>query len=71
MERAGWEGMMYIREEVNFTKGRIIVGGKLVTRGKAERADYILMYYKPNIAIAIIEAEDNNHSVGSGMQQDL
>ncbi|HXO35833.1 MAG TPA: hypothetical protein VN901_26135 [Candidatus Acidoferrales bacterium] len=34
--------MMYIREEVNFTKGRIIVGGKLVTRGKAERADYIL-----------------------------
>ena len=39
---------MQIREEVNFTKGRIIVRGKLVTRGKAKRADYIL-YYKPNI----------------------
>jgi type I restriction enzyme R subunit len=62
--------MMQIREEVNFTKGRIIVRGKLVTRGKAKRADYIL-YYKPNIPIAIIEAKDNNHSVGDGMQQAL
>jgi hypothetical protein len=62
VKRAGWDGMMQIREEVNFTKGRIIVRGKLVTRGKAKRADYIL-YYKPNIPIAIIEAKDNNHSV--------
>src|SRR5277367_5952703 len=62
--------MMQIREEVNFTKGRIIVRGKLVTRGKAKRADYIL-YYKPNIPIAIIEAKDNNHAVGDGMQQAL
>jgi hypothetical protein len=46
---------------VNFTKGRIIVRGKLVARGKAKRADYIL-YYKPNIPIAIIEAKDNDHS---------
>jgi hypothetical protein len=63
VKRAGWDGMMQIREEVAFTKGRIIVRGKLVTRGKATRADYIL-YYKPNIPIAIIEAKDNNHSVG-------
>src|SRR5208282_547386 len=70
VKRAGWDGMMQIREEVNFTKGRIIVRGKLVTRGKAKRADYIL-YYKPNIPIAIIEAKDNNHSVGSGIQQAL
>ena len=67
VKRAGWDGMMQIREEVAFTKGRIIVRGKLVTRGKAKRADYIL-YYKPNIPIAIIEAKDNNHSVGDGMQ---
>src|SRR6202167_3189557 len=64
IKRAGWDGMMQIREEVNFTKGRIIVRGKLVTRGKAKRADYIL-YYKPNIPIAIIEAKDNNHTVTS------
>jgi type I restriction enzyme R subunit len=62
--------MMQIREEVAFTKGRIIVRGKLVTRGKPKRADYIL-YYKPNIPIAVIEAKDNNHSVGDGMQQAL
>ena len=62
--------MLQIREEVAFTKGRIIVRGKLVSRGKAKRADYIL-YYKPNIPIAIIEAKDNNHSVGDGMQQAL
>jgi type I restriction enzyme R subunit len=68
VKRAGWGGMMQVREEVAFTKGRIIVRGKLVTRGKAKRADYIL-YYKPNIPIAIIEAKDNNHSVGDGMQQ--
>jgi type I site-specific restriction endonuclease len=70
IKRAGWDGMMQIREEANFTKGRIIVRGKLVTRGKAKRADYIL-YYKPNIPIAIVEAKDNNHSVGDGMQQAL
>ena len=59
---------MQIREEVSFTKGRIIVRGKLVSRGKAKRADYIL-YYKPNIPIAVIEAKDNLHSVGDGIQQ--
>ncbi len=30
VKRAGWDGMMQIREEVAFTKGRIIVRGKLV-----------------------------------------
>ena len=54
---------MQIREEVAFTKGRINVRGKLVSRGKAKRADYIL-YFKPNIPIAIVEAKDNSHSVG-------
>src|SRR5271166_5434665 len=68
VKRAGWDGMMQIREEVNFTKGRIIVRGKLVTRGEKKRADYIL-YYKPNIPIAIIEAKDNNHTVNAGIQQ--
>jgi len=59
-----------IREEVTFTAGRIIVRGKLVGRGKKKRADYIL-YYKPNIPIALIEAKDSTHSVGAGMQQAL
>jgi type I restriction enzyme R subunit len=68
--QAGWDAMAQIREEVYFTKGRIIVRGKLVTRGKAKRADYIL-YFKPNIPLALIEAKDNNHSAGDGMQQGL
>ena len=67
---AGWDPLTQIREEVGFTKGRIIVRGKLVTRGRAKRADYIL-YYKPNIPLALIEAKDNTHAVGDGMQQAL
>jgi type I restriction enzyme R subunit len=67
---AGWDDLTQIREEVSFTRGRIIVRGKLVTRGRAKRADYIL-YFKPNIPIALIEAKDNTHSVGGGMQQAL
>jgi type I restriction enzyme, R subunit len=70
LRQAGWDEMLQIREEVGFTKGRIIVRGKLVTRGKGKRADYVL-YVKPNIPIALIEAKDNNHSVGDGMQQGL
>ncbi|MBL8666336.1 MAG: DEAD/DEAH box helicase family protein [Rhodospirillales bacterium] len=70
LRNAGWDEMLQIREEVSFTKGRIIVRGKLVTRGQAKRADYIL-YYRPNIPIALIEAKDYSHSVGDGMQQAL
>ncbi|WP_348652647.1 EcoAI/FtnUII family type I restriction enzme subunit R [Bradyrhizobium sp. Mp19] len=70
VKRAGWDEMLQVREEVYFTKGRIIVRGKLVTRGKAKKADFVL-YYKPNIPIALIEAKDNNHSVGDGIQQGL
>jgi len=42
LRKAGWDEMSQIREEVSFTKGRIIVRGKLVSRGKGKRADYIL-----------------------------
>ncbi|MYI20213.1 MAG: DEAD/DEAH box helicase, partial [Acidimicrobiia bacterium] len=65
---AGWDEMSQIREEVTLTAGRIIVRGKLVARGKRKRADYVL-FVKPNIPIAVIEAKDNSHSVGDGMQQ--
>ena len=70
LRKAGWDEMSQIREEVSFTKGRIIVRGKLVSRGKGKRADYIL-YIKPNIPIALIEAKDNTHAIGDGMQQAL
>jgi type I restriction enzyme, R subunit len=67
---AGWDLHTQIREEVSFTKGRVIVRGKLHTRGLQKRADYIL-YYKSNIPVAVIEAKENGRSVGSGMQQAL
>jgi type I restriction enzyme R subunit len=70
IKAAGWSVKHQVREEVSFTAGRIIVRGQQYTRGKRKRADYIL-YYKPNIPIAIIEAKDNKHSIGSGMQQAL
>ena len=70
LRNAGWDEMLQIREEVSFTKGRIMVRGKLVSRGQAKRADYVL-YFKPNIPLALIEAKDNSHSVGDGMQQGL
>jgi type I restriction enzyme R subunit len=63
---AGWDLHAQVREEVSFTKGRIIVRGKLHTRGELKRADYIL-YYKSNIPLAVIEAKDNSRSVGDGM----
>ena len=70
LRRSGWDEMTQIREEVYFTKGRVIVRGNLVSRGEGQRADYIL-YYKPNVPVAVIEAKDNNHSIGDGMQQAL
>lgn len=70
IHQAGWDIISQVREEVSFTAGRILVRGQLSSRGERKRADYIL-FYKPNLPIAIIEAKDNNHSVGAGMQQAL
>ncbi len=70
LQNAGWDMHSQVREEVSFTAGRIIVRGRLHTRGKRRRADYVLSY-KKNMPIAIIEAKDNNHSLSDGMQQAL
>lgn len=65
---AGWDIKRQIREEVTFTDGRVIVRGNVTTRGKKKRADYIL-YHKSNLPIAVVEAKDNKHYIGDGMQQ--
>ena len=70
VEKSGWNKLTQLLEEVSFTDGKIYVRGKLTARGTQKRADYIL-YYKPNIPIAIIEAKDNRHSVRAGIQQAL
>ncbi len=60
IEKSGWNKLTHFLEEVSFTDGKIYVRGKLTARGERKRADYIL-YYKPNIPIAIIEAKDNKY----------
>lgn len=72
---AGWKQKQF-REEV-MTKGRVKVKGKLAARitkegapGGPKRADYVL-YAKPNIPIAVVEAKQANYPVGKGMQQAL
>jgi type I restriction enzyme R subunit len=68
--KAGWDEHTQLGREIFFTDGRIYVKGKITARGKRKFADYIL-FYKPNVPIAIIEAKDNNHSVKAGIQQAL
>lgn len=70
IQQAGWDINTQIREEVTITLGRVIVRGKLHSRGKSKRADYVL-FHKPNIPLAVLEAKDNNHGLGDGMQQAL
>jgi type I restriction enzyme R subunit len=66
--QAGWLREQILREHA-FTAGRITVRGRLVARGKPRRADYVLLVGQ--VAVAVIEAKDNSHAVGDGMQQAL
>jgi type I site-specific restriction endonuclease len=70
LDGSKWDSMTQVREEFYFTKGRVIVRGKSVKRSEAKKVDYLL-YYKPNLPIAVIEAKDNTHALGDGMQQAL
>jgi len=66
-ETAGWD-LMQFREEI--TLGKIFVKGKRVARGSKDRADYIL-FHNRDLPLAVIEAKDNTHDIGAGMQQAL
>jgi type I restriction enzyme R subunit len=70
IQNAGWDLPTQVRREVTFTKGKIVDKRKTKERGEGKRADYIL-YYKPNIPIAVIEAKDNHETIGKGMPQAL
>ncbi len=65
---AGWTQSGHVRREYGFTNGRVIVRGKIAVRGKRKRADYLL-FHEPNLPLAVVEAKDNTHPVGGGMQQ--
>jgi type I restriction enzyme R subunit len=70
IQNAGWDVMSQLREEVTFTKGRVLVHGKVAKRGESKRADYIL-FWKPGIPLAVVEAKDANHAISDGLQQAL
>lgn len=61
-----WKGLMTM--ETQITDGRINLRGNLVSRARPKKADYIL-YINANHPIAIVEAKDNRHAVGDGLQQ--
>lgn len=67
--RAGWDpDKNQVREEYTIAPGRIMVRGKLHARQAPKSADYVL-FLKPGLPLAVVEAKDNNHSIGAGMQQ--
>jgi type I restriction enzyme R subunit len=72
LEACGWDRDTQFLEEVNLTSGRVVVRGNKAKRDERtiRRADYVL-YYKPGIPIAVVEAKDNKHSVRDGIQQGL
>lgn len=69
IKTSGWTNAQ-VREEYAITKGRIIARGGAYKRDKAKFADYVL-FFKPHLPLAIVEAKDNNHAVSDGMQQAL
>lgn len=68
--KAGWDSMTQIRQEVKLRDGKVIVRGQIGMRKTVKSAD-IVLYHKPNIPLAVIEAKSNKHEIGKGMQQGL
>ncbi len=54
LHQAGWLPERILREH-SFTDGRIVVRGRLVSRGRRKRADYLLVH--EGVPLAVIEAK--------------
>ncbi|HHL32069.1 MAG TPA: DEAD/DEAH box helicase, partial [Oceanospirillales bacterium] len=67
---AGWDNMLQVRQEVKLRDGKVIVRGQIGLRKTVKSAD-IVLYLKPSIPLAVIEAKANKHGIGKGMQQAL
>ncbi len=70
LKKAGWEDLVQIRHELRLTEGPVRVRGRIAGRGKHKQADYVL-FMRPGIPLAVVEAKDNKHQPGDGMQQAL
>lgn len=67
IQNAGYD-LKLIKMEYYFTDGKITVRENVAQRGKGKKADYML-FYKPNLPIAIVEAKDNKKELADGIQQ--
>ena len=67
LQQKGWAVSVNMREEYYFTDGRVLVVGNQHSVAEGKKADYLL-YHNGN-PISVVEAKDNKHSVGAGMQQ--
>ena len=70
IDNAGWDSMTQLRQEVKLRDGKVIVRGQVGMRKTVKSAD-IVLYHKPNMPLAVIEAKANKHEVGKGIQQGL
>jgi type I restriction enzyme R subunit len=70
IHRAGWDRHTQVRREYAFTAGQVKVRGKVAVRGEERRADYLL-FWEPNLPLAVVEAKANHHGVGEGLPQAL
>lgn len=70
IDQADWNSMTQIRQEVKLRDGKVIVRGQIGVRKTVKSAD-IILYHKPNMPLAVIEANANKHEVCQGIQQGL
>ncbi|KJZ02742.1 EcoAI/FtnUII family type I restriction enzme subunit R [Pseudoalteromonas piscicida] len=70
IKEAGWNDMTQIRQEVKLRDGKVVVRGTVAGRKSVKSAD-IVLYHKPSMPLAVIEAKANKHEIGKGMQQGL
>lgn len=69
LQATGWDNEpCQIREQVTFTDGRIVVVGRKGVRRPGKRVDYLLRY-RPDFAIAVVEAKASYKSAADGLQQ--
>lgn len=70
IKSARWDDMSQIRQEVALRDGKVIVRGQVGMRQTVKKAD-IVLYHKPSMPLAVVEAKANKHEVGKGIQQGL
>lgn len=69
LQAAGWDNEPHqVREQLTFTDGRIVVVGRKGMRRPGKRVDYLLRY-RPDFAIAVLEAKADYKSAADGLQQ--